>query len=225
MQGATNREMISKVAGGLGDLVKEVVFVGGAITELYVEDTSQVSEIRQTDDVDCIIEITSRIKFANLEERIRKQGFENDRKVICRWHYEGIIVDIMPTETKILGFTNRWYKEGIIHSIHFDLDKNNRIRILSVPYFIACKLEALFNRGLADLRLSKDLEDIVFLLNNSVNFIANNQALSIYISDKVSVLLGKPELREAIFCVLPFGENEPQYVNHIMSELNKMIIS
>ena len=132
----------------------------------------------------------------------------------------------MPTEPTILGFSNRWYKEGIIHSIYFNVGINSRIRILSVPYFIACKLEALFDRGMADLRLSKDLEDIVFLLNNRVTpTIKNNQALTEYISHRVSILLTKPELREAIFCVLPFGENEPQYVNQIVSEFNKMIIS
>lgn len=222
MQPATNREMIKKVADGLGDLVNEVVFVGGAVTELYIEETSQISEIRQTDDVDCIIEITSRIKYVNLEERIRKQGFENDRKMICRWHYEGITVDIMPTDPKVLGFSNQWYKEGIAHSIYFTLNKNITIRILSISYFIACKLEALFNRGMSDLRLSKDLEDIVFLLNNNVTITETNPTLSNYISDKVSILLARQELREAIFCVLPFGENDPEYVDHVIAALNNL---
>ncbi len=158
----------------------------------------------------------------NLEERIRKQGFENDRKMICRWHYEGITVDIMPTDPKILGFSNRWYKEGLTHSIPFNLDKNITIRILSEPYFIACKLEALFNRGMTDLRLSKDLEDIVFLLNNNVPLSANNPALSNYISGQVSILLSRPELREAIFCVLPFGENNPEYVDGVIPALNNL---
>ncbi len=37
MQAATNREMIKKVADGLGDVVNEVVFVGGAVTELMLK--------------------------------------------------------------------------------------------------------------------------------------------------------------------------------------------
>lgn len=106
--------------------------------------------------------------------------------------------------------------------LHFNLQKNIAIRILPVSYFIACKLEALFNRGLTDLRLSKDLEDIVFLLNNNVTLSENNPDLLKYIRAQVSILLGKRELREAIFCVLHFGENDPEYVNHVMAELNKL---
>lgn len=84
MPADTNIKMIKTVVYGLGELSKEIVFVGGAVTELYIEDKSQISEIRQTDDVDCIIEITSRKKYADLEEQLRKQKFENDQKVICR---------------------------------------------------------------------------------------------------------------------------------------------
>lgn len=84
MRGNTNIEMIKTVVLGLGEMVNDVVFVGGAITELYIEDKSQISEIRQTDDVDCIIEITSRKNYADFEEQLRKQKFENDQKMICR---------------------------------------------------------------------------------------------------------------------------------------------
>ncbi|MHB1920852.1 MAG: hypothetical protein ACYCOO_01320 [Chitinophagaceae bacterium] len=54
--------MIKTVVLGGGELTNEVVFVGGSITELYIEDKSPISEVRQTDDVDCILEITSRKK-------------------------------------------------------------------------------------------------------------------------------------------------------------------
>ncbi len=224
MPADTNIKMIKTVVHGLGELSKEIVFVGGAVTELYIEDKSQISEIRQTDDVDCIIEITSRKKYADLEEQLRKQKFENDQKVICRWHYKGITVDIMPTDPKILGFSNRWYIEGIVHSIPFNIAKNISIRILAIPYFIGCKLEALFNRGLSDLRLSKDLEDIVFLLNYGTKVNVSNKHLKKYISDQVEILLSKPELREAIFCLLPFGENDTSYVDNIIKELSILTI-
>lgn len=80
MPANTNIKMIKTIVRGLGELAREVVFVGGAVTELYIEDRSQVSEIRQTDDVDCIIEIASRMHYAELEEQLRKQKFSNDQK-------------------------------------------------------------------------------------------------------------------------------------------------
>jgi len=217
--------MIKTVVTGLGKMANDVVFVGGAITEFYIENKSLISELRQTDDVDCIIEVASRKNYSDLEEQLRKQKFENDRKIICRWHYQGIIVDIMPTDARILGFSNRWYSEGILHSISYQIDKNMTIKILSIPYFIGCKIEALFNRGMRDLRLSKDLEDIVFLINYGVKVdTVNNNALKKYINNQFKILLSKSELREAIFCVLPFGENDEAYVDNIIKELTMLTI-
>jgi len=219
--------MIKTVVDGLGKLANDVVFVGGAIIEFYIEDKSLISESRQTDDVDCIIEVASRKNYSDLEEQLRKQKFENDRKIICRWHYQGIIVDIMPTDARILGFSNRWYSEGIFHSISYQIDKTTTIKILSIPYFIGCKIEALFNRGMRDLRLSKDLEDIVFLINYGVKVkvdTVNNNTLKKYINNQFKTLLSKSELREAIFCVLPFGENDEAYVDNIIRELTMLTI-
>ena len=225
MPQSTNIEMIKTVVTGLGKMANDVVFVGGAITEFYIENKSLISELRQTDDVDCIIEVASRKNYSDLEEQLRKQKFENDRKIICRWHYQGIIVDIMPTDARILGFSNRWYSEGILHSISYQIDKNMTIKILSIPYFIGCKIEALFNRGMRDLRLSKDLEDIVFLINYGVKVdTVNNNALKKYINNQFKILLSKSELREAIFCVLPFGENDEAYVDNIIKELTMLTI-
>ena len=113
----TNLSMIKTVVRGLGDLVNDVVFVGGAVTELYVPDPNQLAEVRQTDDADCIIEITSRWEYAQLEEKLRQLKFANNQKVICRWHYEDIIVDVMPTDETILGFPTSGIKmESKTHS-------------------------------------------------------------------------------------------------------------
>ena len=120
----TNADMIKTVVLGLGNLANEVVFVGGAVTGLYIKDSSLISEVRQTDDVDCIIEIASRKNYVKLEKQLRIQKFENDQKVICRWHYKGITVDIMPTDESILGFSNRWYSEGIAHSIRYSIKQD-----------------------------------------------------------------------------------------------------
>lgn len=134
------------------------------------------------------------------------------------------MVDIMPTDEKILGFSNRWYSEGIVHSTLYEIEKNITIRILAIPYFISCKLEALFNRGMGDLRLSKDLEDIVFLLNYGTKINTDNEPLKKYISNQFKILLTKPELREAIFCVLPSEENDSEYVDNIINEFDILTI-
>lgn len=72
-----NTEMLQTVANGLGDLIDELVFVGGAVAELYADDPAS-SDIRPTQDVDCTIELSSYGDQTELEDELRTKGFVND---------------------------------------------------------------------------------------------------------------------------------------------------
>lgn len=207
---STNKQLITIVYKGLKHLQNEVVFVGGAVTELYVPSTADVAEVRSTDDVDCVIQISNYTAYTNIENELRKLGFENDLQLINRWWYNGIQVDIMPADAKILGFTNVWYQKGFEHIIQVTISANTTIHIYSFPYFLASKLTALFDRGINDLRLSKDFEDIVFCLfylekiKEEVLTASNN--VKVFIASSMKQLLSNKNLDEAIFSVLPSGE-------------------
>lgn len=78
--------MLQIVSDGLEELNEEVVFVGGAVTELYADDPA-FSDIRPTFDVDCVIELSSRLEYAKLEERLRAKLFAHDTsKLISHIH-------------------------------------------------------------------------------------------------------------------------------------------
>ena len=226
MLSTINRSMLTTVAKGLDYLLKDMVFVGGAIPELYVSAGREIVEVRQTEDIDCIVEITGRTQYAILEEQLRALKFVNDQKVICRWHYKNIIVDVMPTDKRILGFSNPWYKQGFSHTLSYPLEQNLSIQILPLPFFIACKLEALFNRGIKDLRLSKDWEDLVFLINHvdkieeKINSSVHN--VRSFIKNKFSELLVRPQVYESIFCVLPLNENESDNIVFVFEKMKKV---
>lgn len=128
----SNIQLLAAVAKGLGHLCPTVVFVGGAVAELYATD-SAVSEIRPTDDVDCVVELASYSAFTHIEEELRSLNFKNDieSKIICRWIYKGIQVDVMPDDAKIMGFSNPWYNEGIRNSIPHILEEGLTIRIFA----------------------------------------------------------------------------------------------
>lgn len=163
-----NITRIKAVAQLLKALQREVVFVGGATVSLYAD--AAAGEARPTDDVDVVIELASYNSYAALDEQLRKAGFVNDVEsgVICRYRIQGIMVDIMPTEPEVIGFSNKWYPDGFKQAIKRQLD-DVEIKIFSLPYFIASKLEAFTSRGKSDYRFSSDFEDIVFVLeNNSV---------------------------------------------------------
>jgi len=96
-----------------------------------------------------------------------KLGFHHDQEsnVVCRYKYEGITVDIMPTDEEILGFSNRWYKLGLDYILKYELAEDIQIRLFEAPYFLASKFEAFKGRG-GDRRTSYDFEDIVYFLDN-----------------------------------------------------------
>ncbi len=173
----TNLEMLALAARGLGALKDDAVFVGGATIELYLAGQAGF-KIRPTDDVDCIVEVVSRVEYHEIEERLRALGFSHpsDGKApICRWQYKGIQVDVMPIEGRILGFSNRWYPEGFETSIVTKLPDGQDIRIFALPYLIASKVEAFKDRGKADYLGSTDLEDIVALLDGVPDFLEQIQ--------------------------------------------------
>lgn len=102
-----NIKMLRTVARRLGPLRERVVFLGGCATYLLITDAA-IPEIRPTLDVDVIVEIVSRLEYYKLEKKLQELGFTHSRRrkdPICRWQIEGVTVDIMPTDEKILGFS------------------------------------------------------------------------------------------------------------------------
>lgn len=164
--------MLSLAARGLGPLKDEVVFVGGATVELYLAGQSAL-RVRATDDVDCVVEVAARSGYHRLEEKLRGLGFRNSKEAgapICRWEYGGILVDVMPLDGSVLGFSNRWYPEGFERAGTAKLPGGQEIRIFTLPYFVASKLEAFKGRGRGDFMGSSDMEDIVTLIDGAEGF-------------------------------------------------------
>ncbi|WP_114782322.1 nucleotidyl transferase AbiEii/AbiGii toxin family protein [Botryobacter ruber] len=166
-----NIEVIKKVAVGLEELREKVVFVGGATLSLYATDPA-ADPVRPTSDVDLSVSLASYGAWNRLQERLQELRFFPDpsSKVICRFNYEGITIDVMPDDPAILGFTNPWYQPGLDHSLLVSLAGQLSIRILPVSYFLATKFAAFHNRG-GDPRTSHDFEDIVYVTDNRLELI------------------------------------------------------
>ncbi len=207
----TNMKMLQIVAEGISTLSKDVVFVGGAIVELYATNPA-LSEVRQTIDVDCVIELSSRKEHADLEAELRNIGFAHDTSKdapICRYIYKDIKVDVMPTDPDILGFSNIWYTEGITTSITKTLGNKTEIMVFTPPLYLAAKLEAHKSRGGNDLRQSHDFEDFIYVLHNCKTIIEEientSQEVKDYLKTECQNLLNNKGLTEGIECALPFG--------------------
>lgn len=223
-----NIKLIEFVAKGFEELKDEVVFLGGMVTFIYADDAS-LSDIRPTKDVDCIIEVHSKMAYSDLEEKLRKKGFKNDihseKPLICRFIYEGIIVDVMPTDTSILGFSNKWYKSGFENRILYQLTKDTSIYVLPIEYYLATKFEALLGRGGTDLRISHDFEDIIYIVQNNGKLVKSIQAANLevqtYLKLQFKKILEDKNYRESVEAVLPYGSSADE-IEFILEKLKEL---
>src|SRR5438552_2438688 len=135
-----NLRMLEFVATKLGEMRNDVVFLGGCTTGLFITDPD-FPDVRYTVDVDCIVDVISLNQYHQLERKLTKQGFKKSlsEEVICRWFYDDVTLDVMPTDENILGFGNRWYKEAIASAINHKLTDIIEIKIVTAPYFLATK--------------------------------------------------------------------------------------
>ncbi|MEM1055356.1 MAG: nucleotidyl transferase AbiEii/AbiGii toxin family protein [Bacteroidota bacterium] len=168
-------DSLRQIARALGPLLNEVVFVGGAAAPLVISDPGSEG-IRPTDDIDVIVEAESRVDYARLEARLRSLGFRHDTSEgapICRFVYDSIPVDVMPTNPEVLGFSNRWYPYALASKQRVSLPGGPEVRVANPVAFIATKLEAFQSPGrehAGDVLASRDLEDIVTVLDGSPSF-------------------------------------------------------
>lgn len=160
--------MLESAADALEEILDEVVFVGGATVELWITDEA-APEFRPTEDVDVIVEITRQGAYYELEERLRALGFANDEVdgVICRFRLPSptLVLDVMPTESSILGFEGRWLNETFPRAVPYTLPSGRVIQAAPPAYLVATKLEAFASRGGGDLYGSKDFEDVIRLID------------------------------------------------------------
>ena len=191
-----NFEIVARVATCLQELVKEVVFVGGSSAAFLITDEDIVT-VRPTLDVDIIVEVMNLPDYYRFEKRLRKLGFEPDPDgPMCRFLVDGIIVDVMPDNEDILGFSNRWYRTAIDtaekHSIG-DIESS----VVSARLFLATKLEAHHGRSEGDYMGSHDLEDILAVVDGRPTIIKDcftaPDDVKAYLRDNFATLLADDE--------------------------------
>ncbi|CZG10192.1 TPA: hypothetical protein JBE46_02390 [Legionella pneumophila subsp. pneumophila] len=161
--------MLEIVARKLGNLNDEIVYLGGCTTALFITDPLSL-DVRSTLDVDCIIDVISLVQYQKFEKQLKEKGFYRSMNddVICRWHFDDIILDVMPTDEKILGWGNYWYKEAMNHAISHQITEDLCIKSVTAPYFLATKIEAFKSRGNNDFLGSHDFEDIITVIAGCV---------------------------------------------------------
>ncbi|MEQ8626063.1 nucleotidyl transferase AbiEii/AbiGii toxin family protein [Ekhidna sp.] len=220
-----NRKATIKVAKALVELREEVVFVGGAMVSLYIDDKN-AEDIRPTKDIDLTFQITTASELEHIRTLLIQRGFKEaaDSKVTCRFTYEDLLVDVM--STKEIGWApgNRWFLQGFETAVPITLD-DVEIKLLQLPYFLATKFDAFFDRGVKDIYASKDLEDLVYLFCHTSTITAQilsaAEDVRLYLCESVHRMMKDA----AIMSVIPghlFYENAEEQYQEIKQKFKEL---
>lgn len=221
-------ELLERGVAALGDLVDEVVFVGGATVPLWITDPAAPPP-RPTKDVDVIVEVTTRSAYYRFEDRLRGAGFRNDEQVICRWRHpdQDLVLDAMPTDAALLGFVNEWQKRAFPHAVSVELPSGAGIRAIPPPFLLATKLEAHVSRGRDDLLASRDWADVVALVDGREELLAEIRAapdeLAKYLSDALRQLLVSDRIVDGIRAqLLPDAISQARAEDVVLARLDEI---
>lgn len=191
-----NFQLLVDAAKLLKPILGELVFVGGCTTALLITDKA-AADVRPTYDVDAIAEITSYVGYAQFSERLRALGFREDTREgapLCRWCQQTTTLDVMPLDEKILGFKNTWYGPAMETAEERELDSGLKVLMVSPVYFCASKLEAFGDRGKNDYAGSRDLEDLIAVVDGRAELVGEIQAarsdVRSYLAKDIARLLG-----------------------------------
>lgn len=203
--------VLDGVADALSWLEPAPVFLGGATIGLYLDPFGR-SQLRPTWDVDCIVPaVLSRGAWWAFEEQLRSRGWSPvPGGPICRYRSPGgTLVDLMTEDPAILGFAGRWYPSAVETSEERPLVTGRYIRVPSPELLVACKLEAWNDRGKKDPLVSKDLEDVMSLLDGCSELEARVEAAPVELRNWIAAgfaeVLGNASYREAALAQIPRG--------------------
>ena len=210
-----NREVIQRISLALGEMNERVIFVGGATIGLYINDPA-AEDVRATKDVDITVEIASLGELESFREDLVKKGFKQfpEDKVICRFRYDNIKVDVMSTKEVGWAPANPWFAQGFTQSETVQIG-DQMIQLLPLPYFIASKFAAYSGRGGRDPRTSHDFEDIVYVIDNRTDIVEqiHNAPKDVkpYLKEQLRLILNDHVLKEAILGNLAYDTREARY--------------
>lgn len=164
-----NITVLELVAEAIGSLREELVLVGGCSVGLLISDIAR-PPVRQTVDVDMVVQAVSHNDYYKTSEQLRARGFKeaSDEAIMCRWKRGGLILDVLPSDQSALGHsTNPWYPAAVESARPYILPSGLQIRLITAPLFVATKFEAFHGRGEGN-HLHHDMEDIVNLVDGRV---------------------------------------------------------
>lgn len=197
------------------------VFAGASILPLLLDDPAAPPP-RFTVDVDAAVNVLTYSQWERLQSRLRECGVvvrgnpAVGKGRICLFHLDEIEVDIMPVRLQLILPPSRMLELGFQFAEPHQLADDLEILALSAPGLLAAKLEAFGDRGAHDPAISKDLDDIVALLDRRLGVGAEVSGapaeMRHFIAVVMTRLLGDGHVRDVISDLLRDRERERRAV-------------
>lgn len=223
-----NFQLLVDAAKLLKPILGELVFVGGCATGLLITDKA-AADVRPTYDVDAIAEITSYMEYTEFSERLKALGFREDMREgapLCRWRRQTTTLDVMPLDGKILGFKNTWYSPALKSAEQHELEPGLKILVVNAVYFCPCKAEAFGDRGKYDYMGSRDLEDVIAVVDGRPELAQEIQAaredVRSYLAQEIKKLCDAREFLDALPGHLPPDAASQERTGAILGRLKQI---
>jgi len=143
------------------------VFTGGGIVSMLITDP-EAPQAMFTKDVDLVLEIASNWDLFAMEKALEGAGFRrprDDDAEIVTWEWKGVRVDSLPHRRIQSMPYNRWFVFLMKDAEHVEVLPGHRAWRASASSFLATKFEAFFDRGKNNFSKSKDIGDILAVVN------------------------------------------------------------
>ncbi len=210
-------------------MLGDVVFVGGQMVELLITEPAAI-RIRPTEDVDVVARVATRTAYHDLQMRLMALGFAPDQRLnapICRMRTsDDLVLDVMPLNENVLGFSNRWYALTLDTATEIQLEPDLVIRAISAPTFLATKWEAYRDRGADDPFLSHDLEDIISVVagrQQVIGEVASSAAdARRFIAECTRVFLANRWANDLVAGNLPDARRFPAFADDVVARLRAL---
>jgi predicted nucleotidyltransferase len=221
-----NRDRLLRTARRLEPLLDQLVFVGAHMVELLVTDRAAVRP-RPTDDVDVVVGVSSRTAYDRIQAQLRALGFQPDmreRAPLCRFRtQDNLLLDVMPLDEKVLGFSNRWYAMAIETAHAVELEPGLTIRAVNATAFLATKWEAYAARGAGNPIMSRDVQDIIAVVAGRPSVVEELRSAPVdvrqFVAEATGDFLRDPAADEIVDDALPEARRFPGLLGDVLERM------
>ncbi|MDD2238090.1 MAG: hypothetical protein PHG65_12870 [Kiritimatiellae bacterium] len=198
---AVNERDISTVVRSMKEIGVSFALIGGSALP-YLLDPAYIH--RPTNDVDVVVEVTTRIAYSKLERKLERAGFHHDMTggPRCRWLLDDITVDVLPTSPNAAEFGSVWFEEAMSALESVTARDGTEFHVIGPAHLLATKLTSYFDPKRDDDKKISDLEDIVSLVEGCSKLLPaleiGSMELQRHISGRIRLLLASADFNNLL---------------------------